>query len=342
MKFDGTFLVDAAPRAMVAAAVAAEERGYDGWFATDSSHDPFLPLAIAAERTERIELGTAVAVAFARSPMTVAYTANDLQLLSGGRFTLGLGSQVEAHVTRRFSMPWSDPVARMREYVQALREIWDCWNEERRLDFRGAFYRHDLMTPNFTPRPNPYGRPKVFVAALGARMSEMAGEVADGVILHPFTTPRHLRGVTLPAIERGLARSGRRRSEFEIALPCFAAMADTADELRARADATRERIAFYGSTPAYRGVLDLEGHDALYEALHARSRNREWSAMAALVGDEVLDRFSAVGTPDAVGRQIAERFGGIIDRVSLYLPYDVDLSLVDRARAALAGNPPTS
>ena len=340
MKFDGRFLVGATPDEMIDAAVDADRRGYDGWFSTDSAHDPFLPLAVAARETERIELGTAVAVAFARSPMTVAYTANDLQALSGGRFILGLGSQVEAHVTRRFSMPWSDPVPRMREFVEALLAIWEAWNTGTRLRFEGEHYRHTLMNPNFTPAPNPHGRPRVFVAGLGAQMSEMAGAVADGVILHPFMTASYLRDVTWPAIEKGLASAGRSRDDFEVVLPCFLAVGD-ADSLPERMRATAAQIAFYGSTPAYRAVLDAGGHGSVHERLHELTRAGRWSEMGDLVSDELLGEFCAVGSADEVAAQLVDRYGGIADRVSPYAPYTVhpdELDEVHRALRELAGD----
>jgi probable F420-dependent oxidoreductase len=191
-----------------------EAVGYDGLLTAETAHDPFLPIAIAAGHTERIELGTGIAVAFARTPMVTAYVANDLQRASNGRFILGLGSQIKPHIEKRFSMPWSRPAARMREYVLALRAIWASWNEGERLDFRGDFYRHSLMTPFFSPPPNPHGAPKVFLAAVGEKMTEVAGEVADGIIVHGFTTERYVREVTLPAIERGLAKAGRDRADF--------------------------------------------------------------------------------------------------------------------------------
>lgn len=334
MKFDGQFLVGATPAEMIEAAVDADRRGWDGWFSTDSAHDPFLPLAVAARETSHIDLGTAVAVAFARNPMTVAYTANDLHELSGGRFILGLGSQVKAHVTRRFSMPWSDPVPRMREFVAALLAIWDAWNAGTRLRFEGEYYRHTLMNPNFTPAPNPHGRPKVYVAGLGPQMSTMAGEVADGVILHPFMTPSYLRDVTWPAIERGLAVTGRSRDDFDVVLPCFITVGD-AGTLSARARATASQIAFYGSTPAYRGVLEAEGEGAVHQQLHEHSRAGRWSEMGALVTDRVLGAFSAIGTAEEVAEQLVGRYGGMVDRISPYTPYDVGPDELDAVRDAV-------
>src|SRR3954451_9794212 len=214
MKIEGEFQVGGDPETVIKGALDAEARGYDGYFSTDDAYDPFLPLAVAARETSRIELGTAIAVAFARNPMSMAYTAHDLQLMSKGRLILGLGSQVRGHIVRRFSMPWSRPAARMREFVLAMRAIWSAWDAGSRLDFQGDFYSHTLMTPAFSPPPNPYGHPRVYLAALGGRMAEVTGEVGDGIIAHPLVTDRYLREALIPAIEVGLEKSGRSRAYF--------------------------------------------------------------------------------------------------------------------------------
>ena len=213
-----------------AAAVEAEADGYDGWWAFETQIDPFLACAVAAERTERIEIGTSIVVAFARNPMTVALAANDVQALSGGRFTLGLGSQIKPHITRRYSMPWSKPAARMREFVLAIRAIWDAWGGGAPLEFEGDFYTHTLMAPFFDPGPNPHGNPRIMLAAVGPLMTEAAGEVADGMLVHAFSTERYLREATLPALERGFAKAGRTRDGFEITAPAFVVAADTEEE----------------------------------------------------------------------------------------------------------------
>src|SRR3954463_608887 len=257
MKVDGGISGDLNQAA--ASAKEAEDAGYDGVWGAETSHDPFLPLALAAEHTQRLELGTGIAVAFARSPMTLANIGYDLQQYSKGRFNLGLGSQIKPHIEKRFSMPWSHPAPRMREMILAMRAIWDCWNNETKLDFRGDFYQHTLMTPFFNPGPNPYGPPKVYLAAVGELMTEVAGETADGLLVHGFTTERYLREVTLPALERGLAKSGRKRADFEISAPGFIVTGGNEKEMEAAKVGTRRQIAFYGSTPAYRGVLELHG-----------------------------------------------------------------------------------
>ncbi|MDX6615123.1 MAG: hypothetical protein QOD60_214, partial [Solirubrobacterales bacterium] len=207
--------------AAASAAVQAERDGYDGWFAVETQIDPFLGCMVAAERTQRIDIGTGIAVAFARNPMTVALQANDVQALSGGRFILGLGSQIKPHITRRYSMPWSHPAPRMREFILAIRAIWDTWATGAELNFEGEFYSHTLMAPFFDPGPNPHGNPKIMLAAVGPLMTQTAGEVADGVLIHGFSTERYLREATLPALEKGFEKAGRTREGFEITAPAF-------------------------------------------------------------------------------------------------------------------------
>ncbi|MEV8543514.1 LLM class F420-dependent oxidoreductase [Streptomyces sp. NPDC051572] len=326
MKVDGKLSVWGTAE-VVAEALHHEKAGYDGLWASESQHDPFLPLLLAAEHTDRLEVGTAIAVAFARSPMQLAYTAHDLQAYSGGRFSLGLGSQIKPHVERRFSMPWSRPAARMREYVSALRAIWSAWNDGEKLDFRGDFYTHTLMSPFFSPPPAPGGAPKVFVAAVGEAMTRVAGEVADGLLAHGFTTERYLREVTLPTVELGLDRSGRTRDDFSVSHLLLTATGRTEEELARAIDGTRRQIAFYGSTPAYRGVLELHRWGALGDELNAlskSSREDKWEAMGGLVDDEVLHTFAVVAEPERVAGEIRRRYGSLVDRVSFYTAYEID------------------
>ena len=274
-----------------------EKAGYDGLWSSESAHDPFLPLMLAAERTGQLELGTAIAVAFARSPMQLAYTAHDLQAYSAGRFVLGLGSQIRPHIERRFAMPWSHPAPRMREFIMAMRAIWAAWNDGTKLSFRGDFYSHTLMTPFFSPPPAPGGAPRVFLAAVGEAMTAVAGEVADGLLVHPFSTERYLREVTLPALDRGVARSGRPRSAAEVSLMLMIATGRTEEEMARAVAGTRQQIAFYGSTPAYRGVLGLHGWAGLGDELNALSRSSredKWEVMGRLVDDDVLNTFAVV------------------------------------------------
>jgi probable F420-dependent oxidoreductase len=301
-----------------------EEIGYDGLLTAETGHDAFLPIAIAAEHTERIQLGTGIVVAFARTPMVLAYTANDLQQMSKGRFILGLGSQIKPHIEKRFSMPWSQPAKRMREYILALHAIWGAWNDGAPLKFEGDFYRHTLMTPFFAPGANPYGAPKVFLAAVGEKMTEVAGEVADGIIVHGFTTERYVKEVTVPAIERGLERAGRDRASFEISGPLFVVTGTTDEEVAQATQATKQQIAFYGSTPAYRGVLELHGWGDLQTELNTLSKSGEWVKMGELIDDEILDTFAVVADPDGVGAELQRRYGGVVDRCSFYAPYRSD------------------
>lgn len=301
-----------------------EELGYDGLITAETGHDAFLPIALAAEHTERIELATGIAVAFARTPMVLAYTANDLQQMSKGRFSLGLGSQIKPHIEKRFSMPWSHPARRMREYILALQAIWTAWNEQTPLKFEGEFYRHTLMTPFFAPSPNPYGAPKVFLAAVGELMTEVAGEVADGILIHGFTTERYVKEVTMPAIERGLAKSGRTRASIQVSGPLFVVTGSTDDEIAAAATGVRQQIAFYGSTPAYRGVLELHGWGDLQTELNALSKKGGWVEMGELIDDEILNTFAVVGAPESVGAELKRRYGGVVDRCSFYAPYRAD------------------
>ncbi|HEY2428143.1 MAG TPA: LLM class F420-dependent oxidoreductase [Acidimicrobiales bacterium] len=319
MKVDGGIGGDLAKAA--AAARRVEEAGYDGAWSAETQHDPFLPLLIAAEHTERLELGTGIAVAFARNPMTVAQTAWDLQTFSGGRLMLGLGSQIRAHIEKRFSMPWSHPAPRMREFILALRAIWACWQDGAPLQFEGEFYTHKLMTPFFNPGPTPQGAPKVFLAAVGEVMTEVCGEVADGMLAHGFTTERYLRDVTLPALERGFAKGRRRRQDFEISCPVFIVTGADDEARQAAAAGVRQQIAFYGSTPAYRGVLELHGWGDLQPELNALSKQGKWVEMGSLIDDEILDAFAVVAPPGEVAARIRSRFEGILDRLSFYLPY---------------------
>jgi len=301
-----------------------EALGYDGLITAETASDPFLPLVIAAEHTERIQLGTGIAVAFARTPMLTAYTANDLQRHSKGRFFLGLGSQIKPHIERRFSMPWSHPAARMREYILAMRAIWAAWNDGTKLDFRGDFYTHTLMTPFFNPGPNPYGPPLVYLAAVGELMTEVGGEVADGVIIHGFTTERYVKEVTLPAIERGLAKAGRARADFEISGPLFVVTGTNEQEFETARQAVQQQIAFYGSTPAYRPVLELHGWGELQPELNRLSKQGEWVKMGELIDDDVLNAFAVVAEPDGIANELVKRYSGVVDRCSFYAPYRSD------------------
>jgi probable F420-dependent oxidoreductase len=335
MKVDGGLgqLTDAAQ-----AAQRAEAAGYDGVWTAETSHDPFMPLLLGAEHTERLELGTAIAVAFARNPMTLAQTADDLQRFSEGRFILGLGSQIKPHITKRFSMEWSHPAPRMREMILAIRAIWDCWQNGTKLDFRGDFYTHTLMTPFFDPGPNPHGRAKIFIAGVGPLMTQVAGEVCDGFLVHGFTTESYLREVTLPALEKGMTAGGRARQDFEISFPTFVVTGADEDAMERSADATRRQIAFYGSTPAYRCVLEHHGWGDLQTELNTLSKDGRWAEMGTLIDDDILRTFAVVSEPPAVASALIARFGDVVDRVSFYAPYETDpdtwLPVIEELRRA--------
>jgi probable F420-dependent oxidoreductase len=319
MRIDGGIGGDL--RAAASQAQKAETAGYDAVWSAETGHDPFLPLAIAAEHTERIELGTGIAVAFGRSPMTTANVGWDLNLYSRGRFLLGIGSQIKPHIEKRYSMPWSHPAPRMREFISAMRAIWDCWQNGTKLDFRGDFYTHTLMTPFFNPGANEHGPPKVFLAAVGAGMTQVAGEVADGMLVHGFTTERYLREVTLPAVDAGLAGGGRSRADFQLSYPAFVVTGNTEDQISAADTATRKQIAFYASTPAYRPVLELHGWGDLQSELNTLSKRGEWDEMGRRITDEIRDAFAVTGSPEEIAGLLQRRFGDVVDRLSLYMPY---------------------
>ncbi len=305
-------------------AKSREEAGYSGIWTAEVNHDPFFPLLLAAEHTEHIELGTSIAVAFARNPMLLANVGHDLQRYSQGRFILGLGSQIKPHITKRFSMPWSHPAARMREMVLAIRAIWESWDNGAKLDFRGDFYSHTLMTPFFDPGPNPFGAPKIFLAGVGGLMTEVAGEVCDGFICHGFTTEKYLREVTIPALARGRAKAGKTMEGFEVVGPSFVVTGTNEAEMTEAVAGTRQQIAFYGSTPAYRPVLDIHGWGGLQDELNTLSKQGKWVEMGNLIDDEVLNTFAVVGEPESIAPELHQRYGDVIQRINFYAPYKSD------------------
>jgi probable F420-dependent oxidoreductase len=310
-----------------AQAVELEKAGYSGGWTAETSHDPFLPLVPAAAETTELEIGTSIAVAFARNPMTLANTAWDLQAASQGRFILGLGSQIKPHITKRFSMEWSHPAPRMREMVLAIRAIWDNWQNGTKLDFRGDFYTHTLMTPFFTPDKGDlgdFGVPKIYLAGVGELMTEVAGEVCDGFLCHGFTTEKYLREVTLPALERGRAKAGKSMDGFDIVGPSFVVTGTDDQQLEQAAAGTRQQIAFYGSTPAYKPVLDIHGWGGLQEELNGLSKQGEWVKMGTLIDDEILNTFAVVGSPEQIAPELGRRYGDVISRISFYAPYKSD------------------
>jgi probable F420-dependent oxidoreductase len=296
-------------------AAVAEAAGYDGIFTGELNNDPFLPLALAAASTERIDIGTALAIAFSRSPMSLAYTAHELQRFSRGRLVLGLGSQVKAHITRRFSMPWGRPAAQMKEFILAMRAVWQCWSDGGRLTFEGEFYQHTLMPPAFVPPLHDYGPPPVYVAGVGDVMTRVAGEVADGFLCHGFTTERWMREHTIPALAEGRRRAGKSMDGFTVKAAVFVATGSDA-EVEAEVAAIRSQLAFYASTPAYRQVLELHGWGDLGPELTRLSKENRWAEMSELIDEDMLNAFAVVSPPRDFARLLAERCAGVIDRVS--------------------------
>ncbi len=333
MKIDGGIWggLDTAGRA----AAQQEARGYDGIWVPETSHDPFLPLILAAEHTERLDLATGIVVAFARNPMTLAQVSWDLQAASEGRFILGLGSQIKPHITRRFSMPWSSPAARMREMILAIRAIWASWNEGTKLDFRGDFYSHTLMTPFFNPGPNPHGDARIFLAGVGELMTQVAGEAADGFLCHGFTTRQYLDEVTLPNLAMGRAKAGKAMDGFQLAGPMFVVTGRDEAEMAEAAKGVKGQIAFYGSTPAYRPVLELHGWGDLQEELNRLSKEGRWAEMGDLIDDAMLATFAVVAPMDRVAGALKDRWGDVLDRLSFYTPYDTDSAQWDEVIAEL-------
>jgi probable F420-dependent oxidoreductase len=331
-------------RAAEAAAFAsrAEQLGFDGLWCGETRSDPFLVLALASQAGARVRLGTGVAIAFARTPMTLAYTAYELAGLSRGRFVLGLGSQVEAHVRRRFSMPWSAPAARMREFVQALRAIWAAWHGGTKLEFRGEHYRHDLMTPYFSPERHAFGPPPVMLAGVGARMTEIAGEVCDGFLFHPFTTERYLREVSLPALARGRARAGKTLDGFRVCGPLFASPVGDERERGAVEQASRQQFAFWASTPAYRPVLELHGWGELQTELASLARAGRWSELADAVDPGIFEAFACIEPPEKLGARLVERFGALVDGVTFGSTHPVEPERLGPAVQALHHAAPRS
>ena len=309
----------------------AESIGYGCIWTSETQHDPFLPLAVAATATSSIKLGTSIAVAFPRSPMITAYTAWDIQEASAGRFILGLGSQVKAHNQRRFSVKFESPGPKLREVVLALRAIWECWQKGSPLRFKGEFYSFDLMTPFFNPGPIEHPRIPIFIAGVNQYMCHVAGEVCDGLHVHPFNTVKYLRECVHSAVDEGLRSSGRSRQEFQYATAAFVVLGDTESERAKNAEAVRQQIAFYASTPAYELILSLHGWEGIALDLRRKAQEGDWKGMSRLISDEMLDAVALSGTYDTIGKQLRNRYAGLLDRVALYQPYN---SAVDDSRLA--------
>jgi probable F420-dependent oxidoreductase len=327
--------------AVASAAAGLEAEGYDGVWIGETQHEPFLQCLQAIQATTDVTIGTSIAIAFARTPMTLANVGYDLARYSKGRFVLGLGSQIKPHIERRFSMPWSHPAPRMRELIQGMRAIWNSGQTGEKLDFRGEFYTHTLMTPFFAPPAHEYGAPPVFLAGVGNLMTQVAGEVADGFFIHPFTTRRYLDEVTLPALRAGREKGGHSigdgwsLGDFTVCGPSFVTVGRNEQEMATAVTGTKKQIAFYASTPAYRGVLELHGWGDLQPELTRLSKAGGWDEMGELITDDMLHTFSVVGTPDEVGAALRKKLGDLAQRITCYATYDVDPAVWGPVRDAL-------
>ncbi|HEY4001260.1 MAG TPA: TIGR03617 family F420-dependent LLM class oxidoreductase [Candidatus Xenobia bacterium] len=317
MKIDALF--NAPIKKAAKAAQEAEFLGYDAVWLTETGHNPFLPMVPIATHTQTLSMGTGIAVALARSPMTLAQEAWDLAEASGGRFILGLGSQVKGHIVRRFSMPWDKPVEQMRDMIGALRAIWHAFQHRTPLQYEGPYYKLSLLTPFFSPSPMPYWEVPVYLSAVGEKMTSLGAEVAQGLMLHAFTNIAYIRKVTLPAIEAGLQKSGRSRNELSVAGPAFVITGDEGQAAQMEG-LVRQQIAFYGSTPAYSEVLAILGHLELHQELHRLSKQQKWADMAALIPADVVDAFAVRAPLEQLGAKLVERYGPYYDRLVMYLP----------------------
>jgi probable F420-dependent oxidoreductase len=323
MKFDANFLVHDLEQ-IPAVARFAEEANFDGLWTVETTHDPFLPLVLAAEHSRRLDLGTGIAVAFPRSPTILAYISWDLARFSKGRFILGLGTQVKGHNERRFGVKWEKPVQKMREVILAVRAIWDCWQNGTRLNFQGEFFKLTLMTPFFSPAPHPYHRIPIFVAGINQRMCRLAGELCDGFHVHPLHTLRYLREVILPNIETGLSTTRRQRGDIELSSSLFVIPTDDPQHATAHESEIRRQISFYASTPLYRPVFDVQGWGAIADRLKMLAAQARWEEMPALITDEILDAFVLRATWAELPKQVLKKYSGLLDRVSYYIPISPD------------------
>lgn len=333
MKIDSSLMFD--PARVAGMASQLEEAGFDGAYTFEGQSDPFITVAAAAMNTQRMELMTSIAVAFSRNPMNLAYLGNDLQNLSEGRFILGLGAQVKAHIERRFSMPWSKPASRMREMVQAVRTIWDCWQTGEKLRFEGEFYNHTLMSPVFAPEPNKYGVPKIYIAGVGPVMTEVAAEVGDGYFLHPFNTAQSMDELSLAAITRGLDKAGKKRADYEVSAQVITATGLDEESMQVAIASARNQIAFYASTPAYLPVLKCHGWESLQADANQMMRDGKWGELNELIDDDILNTFAVVGSPAEVAQKIADRYRGKVERISPVI-YQPDVALLAELRSQIS------
>lgn len=321
MKIDAEAAVED-PAQIVELSKVAEDMGFDCFWVNETKHDPFLQLALAATSTEKISLGTSIALAFTRSPTTLAHTAWDIQRLSNGRLLLGLGSQVKGHIERRFGMEWQPPAPKMKEVILAMRSVWHSWQDGAKLDYKGKFFRLDLMTPFFSPGSIEHPHIPIYVAGVNEGMCRVAGAVADGLHIHPLHTVKYLREIIEPSLATGIKKAGRSRSDVEVAASVFAAVGGSRKEIEELKGSFREQIAFYASTRTYGRVLDLEGWGEVGNRLHELSMKGDWQRMAAEVTDDMLHEFVVEGSWEDMGRILGRRYQGLVDRVRLYIPFD--------------------
>jgi probable F420-dependent oxidoreductase len=314
MKIDAAFVVGDL-RQIPTAAQAAEAIGFDAVWTSETQHEAILPLPLVAEHTQRLHFGTAIAVAFARSPTVLAHAAWDLAAQSGGRFILGLGTQVKAHIERRFGMMWEPPAPKLREMILALRAIWDCWQNGSPLNFRGQFYKLTLMTPFFNPGPIDTPQVPIFIAGVNTGLCQLAGELADGFHVHPFHTAKYLREIVLPAIEAGAAKAERTRADVQISGSVFAITDNTEREM------VRAQVAFYASTPSYRPVMECHGWGEVGQRLSHLAARGKWTEMPSEITDEMLDVFAVTGSPSELPRKLLAKYSGLLDRMALYAPF---------------------
>jgi probable F420-dependent oxidoreductase len=321
MKFDTTLLATEL-NDMPALTRAAEAIGFDGIWTSETAHDPFLPLTLAAEHSRRVTLGTSIAVAFPRSPAILAHIAWDLAQFSKGRFIMGLGPQVKAHNERRLGVKWERPVAKLREVILAMRAFWDCWQNNRKLNFRGEFFNLSLMSPFFNPGPHDYPDIPIYIAGVNRHMLKLAGELCQGVHIHPMHTQRYLEGFALPQLSQGWKKGGRQREDIELCSTVFVVPTDDPDKIKHFEFGARQQLAFYASTPAYRVVMDLHGWGDTAGQLSALAARGQWGEMPALISDEMMDTFVLTGSwAELPGKIKAKYNGGLLDRVSYYLPF---------------------
>lgn len=335
MKIDGPFYAELGTAAQEAKRLA--DIGYDGVYTLEGSWDPFFPLVLASEHAPQLDLATGIAVAFPRNPMHIAYQAWDLHKYSQGKFMLGVGSQIKAHIEKRFGVEFSPPAKRMREYILAVKAIFDSWQNGTKLAFEGEYFRHTLMTPMFNAGPLPFGPPPILLGALGPKMTEVAGEVADGLIVHPFNSMPFLTEHALPAVHRGLEKSGRDRSDFILQINAIVITGETPQAMAAATQSVKSLLGFYASTPAYRPPMDAVGYGELQPELNRLSKEGAWDELGNHIDEDFVNAFATVGEPHEIAGKLREKYGEHADRLAIYAPYAAPDSMWRSIIAQLKG-----